>query len=298
MSNPQLPKGFSGAFDLSSLKQPAIDTSQMPGISVTQSNLMQEILPKSNSQVVILICWSPRSPQSIELIEKMGKFYESDKGDNPNAPWELAHINVDTEAAVAQALQVQSIPFAIGIISQQPVPLFESVPPNEQIRLVINKVLELAAQKGVGAAPNSESTEIPIEPEEAEAMAAMESGDLVKSAQAFEKWINRQPGNQMAKLGLAQVQLLTRIKGLDPNSILVEAASAPNDLNKQIQAADIEIANGKNQEAFSRLIKAVKILEGDDQKKAREHLLTLFSLVDPSDPELIKARRALASALF
>ena len=298
MSNPQLPKGFSGAFDLSSLKQPAIDTSQMPGIAVTQSNLMQEILPKSNSQVVILICWSPRSPQSIELIEKMGKFYESDKGDNPNAPWELAHINVDTEAAVAQALQVQSIPFAIGIISQQPVPLFESVPPNEQIRLVINKVLELAAQKGVGAAPNSESTEIPIEPEEAEAMAAMESGDLVKAAQAFEKWINRQPGNQMAKLGLAQVQLLTRIKGLDPNSILVEAASAPNDLNKQIQAADIEIANGKNQEAFSRLIKAVKILDGDDQKKAREHLLTLFSLVDPSDPELIKARQALASALF
>lgn len=298
MSNPQLPKGFSGAFDLSSLKQPAIDTSQMPGIAVTQSNLMQEILPKSNSQVVILICWSPRSPQSIELIEKMGKFYESDKGDNPNAPWELAHINVDSEAAVAQALQVQSIPFAIGIISQQPVPLFESVPPNEQIRLVINKVLELAAQKGVGAAPNAESTEIPIEPEEAEAMAAMESGDLVKAAQAFEKWINRQPGNQMAKLGLAQVQLLTRIKGLDPNSILVEAASAPNDLNKQIQAADIEIANGKNQEAFSRLIKTVKILEGDDQKKAREHLLTLFSLVDPSDPELIKARQALASALF
>lgn len=298
MSNPQLPKGFSGAFDLSSLKQPAIDTSQMPGIAVTQSNLMQEILPKSNSQVVILICWSPRSPQSIELIEKMGKFYESDKGDNPNAPWELAHINVDSEAAVAQALQVQSIPFAIGIISQQPVPLFESVPPNEQIRLVINKVLELAAQKGVGAAPNAESTEIPIEPEEAEAMAAMESGDLVKAAQAFEKWINRQPGNQMAKLGLAQVQLLTRIKRLDPNSILVEAASAPNDINKQIQAADIEIANGKNQEAFSRLIKAVKILEGDEQKKAREHLLTLFSLVDPSDPELIKARQALASALF
>ena len=298
MSNPQLPKGFSGAFDLSSLKQPAIDNSQMPGIAVTQSNLMQEILPKSNSQVVILICWSPRSPQSIELIEKMGKFYESDKGDNQNPPWELAHLNVDSEVAVAKALQVQSIPFAIGIISQQPVPLFESVPPNEQIRLVINKVLELAAQKGVGAAPNTESTEIPIEPEEAEAMAAMESGDLVKAAQAFEKWINRQPGNQMAKLGLAQVQLLTRIKGLDPNSILVEAASAPNDLNKQIQAADIEIANGKNQEAFSRLIKAVKILEGDDQKKAREHLLTLFSLVDPSDPELIKARQALASALF
>ena len=30
----------------------------------------------------------------------------------------------------------------------------------------------------------------------------------------------------------------------------------------------------------------------------REHLLTLFALVDPSDPDLIAARRELASALY
>ena len=298
MSNPQLPKGFSGAFDLSTLKQPAVNLADIPGIAVTQANLVKEILPRSNSQVVILVCWSPRSQQSLDLIQTLGKFYETDKGEKPNPPWELAHVNVDSEIQVAQALQVASIPFTLGIIAQQPVPLFESVPPNEQIRLVINKVLELASQKGVGAAPDSASNEIPIEPEEAEAMAAMESGDLVKASQAFERWINRQPGNQMAKLGLAQVQLLTRIKDLDPNLVLAEAASAPNDLIKQIQAADIEIANGKNREAFSRLIRAVKILEGDEQKKAQEHLLALFSLVDPSDPELIKARKELASALF
>lgn len=298
MSSPQLPKGFSGAFDLSSLKQPPVDTSKMPGIPVTQENLVKEILPRSNSQVIILICWSPRSPQSIELIQTLGKFYETDKGQNNDAPWELAHVNVDSEVQVAQALQIQSIPFAVGLIAQQPVPLFESVPPNEQIRLVINKVLELASQKGVGSAPSETSNEVPVEPEEAEAMAAMDSGDLVKAANAFEKWVNRQPGNQMAKLGLSQVQLLTRIKDLDPNSVLVEAQSSPNDLEKQIRAADIEIANGKNKEAFARLIKAVKILAGEEQKKAREHLLTLFSLVDPSDPDLIKARQDLASALF
>lgn len=298
MSSPQLPKGFSGAFDLSSLKQPPVDTSKMPGIPVTQENLVKEILPRSNSQVIILICWSPRSPQSIELIQTLGKFYETDKGQNNDAPWELAHVNVDSEVQVAQALQIQSIPFAVGLIAQQPVPLFESVPPNEQIRLVINKVLELASQKGVGSAPSETSNEVPVEPEEAEAMAAMDSGDLVKAANAFEKWVNRQPGNQMAKLGLSQVQLLTRIKDLDPNSVLIEAQSSPNDLEKQIRAADIEIANGKNKEAFARLIKAVKILAGEEQKKAREHLLTLFSLVDPSDPDLIKARQDLASALF
>jgi putative thioredoxin len=298
VSLPPLPKGFSGAFDLSTLKAPAVDTSTLPGTLVTQENLVKEILPKSADKVIVLICWSPRSPQSLELIETLAKFNESDKGENDEAPWELAHVNVDKEAQVAQALQVQSIPFAVGIIAQQPVPLFENVPPNDQIRLVLNKVLELAAQKGVGSAPAEGSTEVPIEPEEAEAMAAMEIGDFPAAEIAFNKWINRQPGNQMAKLGLAQVQLLIRIKDLEPAKVLAEAAANPGDLKSQIAASDIEIANGNNKEAFARLISAVKTLAGDDQKKAQEHLLILFSLVDPNNPDLIKARQALASALF
>lgn len=298
MSSPQLPKGFGGAFDLSSLKQPAIDASSIPGTAVNQANLVKEILPSSQTKVVILICWSPRSPQSIELIQTLGKFNETDRGENSDAPWVLAHVNVDSEPKVAQALQVPSIPFAVGLIAQQPVPLFESVPPNDQIRLVINKVLELAAQKGVGSALTVGETDITIEPEEAEAMAAMDSGDLVKAEAAFEKWLNRQPGNQMAKIGLAQVQLLNRIKDLDQSKVLIDAAKSTNDLQLQICAADIEIANGAYKEAFDRLISAVKAFEGEDRKKARDHLLVLFTLVDPDNPDLIKARQALASALF
>ena len=298
MTLPPLPKGFSGAFDLSSLKAPTVDTSNIPGIPVTQENLVKEILPKSANKVIVLVCWSPRSNQSIELIETLSKFNESDKGKNSEAPWELAHVNVDKEVQVAGALQVQSVPFTVGIISQQPVPLFENIPPNEQIRLVINKVLELAAQKGVGSAPSEGIAEIPMEPEEIEAMSAMESGDLVKAEIAFNNWLSRQPSNQMAKLGLAQVQLLIRIKDLDPTSTLAEAGGSPNNLSKQINAADIEIANGDNKSAFDRLIRAVKTMTGEEQKKAQEHLLVLFSLVDPNNPDLIKARQALASALF
>ena len=298
MSLPPLPKGFGQAFDLSSLTQPKVEPSDIPGIVVTQANLVKEVIPLSNSKVVILICWSPRSPQSLELIATMGKFLVSDKGNNTESPWELAHVNVDSENQVAAALQVQSIPFAVGIIGGQPVPLFESVPPNEQIRMVINKVLELAAQKGIGKAEAVAETEVPMEPEESEAMKAMEGGDFVEAAKWFEKWINRKPGDQMAKLGLAQVKLLQRIKDLNPQNVLADASSSPNDLEKQIKAADIEIANGQNKAAFDRLIRAVKIFEGDEQRRAREHLLSLFMLVDPNNPDLIKARQQLASALF
>jgi putative thioredoxin len=62
--------------------------------------------------------------------------------------------------------------------------------------------------------------------------------------------------------------------------------------------ADIEIATGNYEAAFDRLIKAVKNFVGDDRDKAKAHLITLFNLVDPTDPRLVKARGQLASALF
>jgi putative thioredoxin len=62
--------------------------------------------------------------------------------------------------------------------------------------------------------------------------------------------------------------------------------------------ADIEIATGNYEAAFDRLIKAVKAFTGDDRDKAKAHLISLFNLVDPTDPRLVKARSQLASALF
>jgi putative thioredoxin len=39
-------------------------------------------------------------------------------------------------------------------------------------------------------------------------------------------------------------------------------------------------------------------MSGDDREKVKAHLITLFNLVDPTDPRLVKARGQLASALF
>jgi putative thioredoxin len=38
--------------------------------------------------------------------------------------------------------------------------------------------------------------------------------------------------------------------------------------------------------------------DGDEKKQVREHLLELFSLVDPEDADLLLARKELASALY
>ena len=299
MSLPPLPKNFARAVDLSGLGKTAEVMETIPGIVVNQENLISEILPQSNSKVVILVCWSPRSTQAISLLEVMGKFEALDTNSDGDKTWVLGTVNVDAEPQVAQALQVQSVPLVIAVIQEQIVPLFESAPPEDQIRQVITKVISLAADRGVGATSEGAPVpEVPMEPEEEIAMNAMAEGDFVAAKAAYEKWLARKPGDNLAKLGLAQTELIIRITGLDAKDILAKAALAPNDLTLAIQAADLEIANGDNRSAFDRLIKLVKILEDPDRKKAREHLIQLFSLVDPQDPDLVKARQQLASALF
>ena len=52
------------------------------------------------------------------------------------------------------------------------------------------------------------------------------------------------------------------------------------------------------QGAFDRLLKVIKSKSGAERDQAKSHLISLFNLVDPTDARLIKARAALASALF
>jgi len=282
--------GFGNVFDLSTLKNPPQDATPAFGKVVTQENLVADFVSKSKEKVIILLCWSPRSGQSKEILEILGKLEQADKD-----AWQLGTVDVDAQPQVAQALQIKSVPVAIAIIAEQLMPLFESVPPADQVRLVINKLLELASQKGVGSAPEG-PTEIPMEAEEVAAFEAMEKGDYKAAKISYEAWLKRKPNEQVAVIGLAQVNLMLRIEGLDP--VLTLKNAKDDDLTSQLMCADIEIASGNYEAAFDRLLRAVKAFSADDRGKVKAHLISLFNLVDPTDPRLIKARSQLASALF
>ena len=281
---------FSNVFDLSTLKKSDLPESPIPGIAVTQENLVSDFVSKSKEQVVVLLCWSPRSAQSKEILNILGKLESADKG-----AWLLGTVDVDSQPQVAQALQVKAVPIAIAIVAEQLLPLFESVPQIDQVRLVINKLLELAAQKGVGQAPEV-LAEIPLEPEEQAAYAALEKSDFKAAKIAYESWLKRKPNEPVAVIGLAQVDLMLRVEGLDPELTLKSAKS--DDLTSQLMCADIEIATGNNEAAFTRLLNVIRSFSGDEKEKAKLHLIQLFNLVNPSDPSLLKARNELASLLF
>jgi len=284
-----LPPNFGQAFDLSSLTKPKVDPSvPMPGIEVTVENLSNEILPLSLVRPVIVLMWTSRSPESVEMVKTLGKLETDYK-----AAFSLARVDIDANPEVAQAFQTKSVPYAVAIIAEQMVPLFEQTYPEAQVKLVIDKVLTLSSEQGVGEAPVEQ-----VEPEETDAMNALESGDYIAAEAAYKKWLARKPTENLAKLGLAQTQLLIRTEGLDLNTVIAQSTAAPTDIDLQLMAADVEIVNGGVEAAFTRLLHAVKATTGDDRTKIKNHLLGLFALVDPSDPRLAAARKELASALF
>lgn len=282
---------FGSAFDLSTLKKPADNAyipQDLPGVEATVETLPNQLMPLSNTKPVIVLCWSERFPESRQTLALMGKLNKDD-----NESWQLATVEIEKQPQVAQALQTRVVPYAIAIVKEQVMPLFENQYPESQLRTVIDKVLAIAAEQGIGEAPVERT-----EPEEDEAMAALQAGNLDGAISAYEKLVNRKPGDAMAKSGLAQMQLLKRTHGVDPKTVIESAAANPMDVAAQIACADLEVSNGQLDAAFERLLNCVRNLNDDDKKKAKEHLITLFGLVDPADPRLVQARKDLASALF
>jgi len=284
-----LPPNFGQAFDLSSLTKPKVDpTTPLPGIEVSVENLSSDILPLSLVRPVIVLMWSPRSAESVEMIKVLGKLEVDYKG-----AFALARVDIEAHPQVAQAFQTKAVPYAVAIIAEQMVPLFEQSYPEAQVCMVMDKVLTLASEQGIGQAPVEQ-----MEAEEIEAMDALEAGNYVAAEAAYKKWLSRKPSENLAKLGLAQTQLLMRTEGLELSEVIDQSALNPSDIALQLKAADVEIVNGGVEAAFARLIHAVRATSGDERTKVKDHLLNLFALVDQSDPRLVAARKELASALF
>ena len=118
----------------------------------------------------------------------------------------------------------------------------------------------------------------------------MERGDLDGAAKAFEQELTANPGDPVAKTGLAQVNLIRRISSYDQAQARRDAAEHPGDVAAQIRVADIDLASGRIEEAFDRLLGVIRRTSGEEREQARAHLVSLFD-PPPRDPHLSKARR-------
>lgn len=302
-----------GAVDLSALSAPPPKPGASTGAGAASGVVVdvtvqtfQEVMQRSTSVPVIVDLRSPRSPASTEVtgnLEQLAGEY--------GGRFLLAKVDVDANPQIAQAFGAQAVPTVCAVLQGQPLPLFQGSQPVEQIRAVIDEVLRVAAENGVdgkveGATDEPDDAEDADEAEEEPLPAhlqaaydAIENDDLDAAAQVLSQALKENPADAEAKAGLAQVELGRRTKGADPRQLLDAAAqAAPADVEAQLAAADVEAAAGQIGAAYARLITVVRLTAGDDRERVRERLLELFLIVPQDDPDLIKARRDLAFALY
>jgi putative thioredoxin len=278
-------------------------------IDVTEADFQSAVLDRSFSVPVVIDLWA----DWCQPCKALTPVLEAAAADDAGA-WILAKVDVDANPRISEAFQVQSIPTTFAVIKGQPMALFEGALPAAQVRQYLDEVLRVAAANGVsGRVGDDAADEIPADPAAAGPAAgaepesdprldaaydAIEAGDWDAADEAYRSVLVSAPNDPEAVAGLAQVALLRRTDGADPQAALTAAAAAPDSLEAQALAADVELLSGLVDEAFARIIDLVRRTSGAERTAARDHVLSLFVLVGESDPRVIRARTALASALF
>jgi len=269
-------------------------------VDVNEQDFQKKVIDISKTVPVIVDLWAEwcgPCKQLSPLLEKLAAEYKG--------RFVLAKIDVDANPRLSQMFQVQSIPAVFAVIGESAGPLFQGAIPEAELRQVIAEVLRIAAEQGVNGTINTEVQENvapvieeeKIDPRLEAAFNAIEKGDFVAANNSYKEMLNQNPADQVAQAGLAQVGLLERASKLNPNDVL-QKASDRKDFASQMDLADLELMKGNPGAGFAVLINAIKISSGEDRDKLRARLLELFVVVGDSDPEVIKARRDLASALF
>lgn len=299
---------FSGAVDLGALvaskeqqrkAQAALaDAPAGVVVDVTTATFQQEVLDRSMTIPVVVDLWATwcgPCKQLSPILERLAAEY--------GGRWILAKVDVDAEQQIAELFQVQTIPTVFALIKGQAMPLFQQALPEAQVRQVIEKVLEFAADQqvtGTLETTDSASThEDPVtgDPRFDAAVNAIDAGDWAAARLAYKQILDESPVDAEASAGLALVDLYERTEGFDHDLALADANAATSDLAAAMRAADVEALRGQWSACFDRLVAVVRTSSGDDRESARNRLIELFTLAG-EDPAVGPARIALANALF
>ncbi|WP_049160245.1 tetratricopeptide repeat protein [Corynebacterium striatum] len=289
-----------GALDLGALKKKAEAPNDAPaGIAaffeVTEENFEAELIRRSAEVPVIALIGSPRSPASEQLKADLKSLAEAG-----NLSFIVGYINADVVPQVAQVFGIQNLPTTVAIAAGQPVTNFEGAQPKDALEQWTGTLVEkLGPQlRGLSGGEAQEESEAPDSRLHV-AEEALNRGDFDAAIAQYDEILASEPDNVEIKQARNTTVLLKRLDPANRSGDPVAAADAePQDVAKQLDAADAEVVAGTPEKAFDRLIEGMKRTAGDEKQTLKDRLLELFGLFESSDPRVLKARTQLASALY
>ncbi|GGC51765.1 tetratricopeptide repeat protein [Hoyosella rhizosphaerae] len=306
---------MAGAVDLSALKEratrqaaarnsppPAAQNSETPGavadpslvFDVTEESFEADVIQKSFQVLVVVNLGAQWSEPCQQLTSNLERLAQEGQG-----KWVLAKVDVEQQPRVAQAFGAESIPTVIALAQGQPVHAFSGAQDDAKLREWLGELHKAVGSKlpGIQVQGAEQPQEVPADPRFVEAENALEQGDFAAAEVAYQRILDAEPRNSEAKAGLNHSRFLLRVRSLNPNALEI-ADSAPHDVAAQLEAADVEVVSQRPERAFARLTAVVRDSAGDDRSLARERLLSLLEMFDPTDPMVLQARRNLAAALY
>ena len=311
---------MAGAVDLEALKhQVKAEPGQAGGAPAaggyvidTTENTFQAMVQTSATFPILLLLWVSTDDRLFSMARALG-----DAVNGLNGQIQLSRIDIATNPSIAQALQVQGAPALFALISGRPMPLLQGLPGDDELKQltdeVIPKIIQAAAQSGVnGTAPYSgdpdsdaaastgatgaDTEQVP--PEHAEAHRLAEEGDYAGAAAEYARVMESDPSDALAAREHAKALLLARSGSADVREVRAAAAAAPDDVEAQLAVADIDMIGGQIQDAFDRLLDFLAAGHKGDLEAVRQRLLEYFTIPEPTDPRLARARCRLATLMY
>ena len=286
-----------GAVDLSSLVRPPAPA---PGAPAPSGGVVRDAGDATFTAILDLSATVP------VIVEFYGQGIEPTLGalvSQYGGRIALATVDATKNPQLVQAFQVQQVPTVAAIVGGRPVQLFVGMLPEQELRDVMDQVLQLGAQNGVqgslpaeGSEP-AEPADEPLPPHHQEAYDAIAAGDFASAIKEYETAIAQNPRDQLAVAGLAQVSLLARLDGTDASALRTAGASSTAVVD-QLAVADLDVAGGHLDDAFGRLLDLFPTLDPADKNTVRTRLLEYFEIAGAEDPRVIAARRRLTGLLY
>ncbi|MDQ4051878.1 MAG: tetratricopeptide repeat protein [Actinomycetota bacterium] len=313
----QQPFSRPGAIDLSGLKRPAAPAGAPGGgaasggaaggsayaVDVTEQNFQATIESSMTAPVLLAFYSRSRMPASGQLADDLATLSGEFEG-----RFLAGLVDIDAAPAIAQAVQVPSVPYVMAVIDGRPAPLLQDAVPLEELRTALTQVMQQLTTQGITGRHQPRGTAVPdgsddtdepqADPRYAAAQDALAANDVDGAVAEYQKLVDANPADAEAAAGLAMAKVLQRTQGVDVDAARAAAAASPDDVAAQTLVADLDLLGGHVDDAFDRLVDLTRRTAGDDRNQAREHLLGLFAAVGNEDPRVLRGRQNLASALF
>ena len=289
-------------------------------VDVTTESFMTDVVEASQTQLVLLDLWAPWCGPCKQLTPVLEKLAAQSKG-----AVRLAKMNIDEHPAVAQQLQVQSIPAVFAFKDGRPVDGFMGALPESDVKKFIEKnagdalgpspaeaLMETAAE-ALSAGQIDDALEcyqaaLAQEPENVREMAGLAqaalAADNIEAARAV---LNTAPAHDSdPDLAAAQAALALAEKMLDKGAsdsaetqaLLARLATDENDHQARFDLALAYHGDGARAEAIDTLLDLVARNRAWNDDAARKQLVELFDAYGATDELVVGARKRLSSILF